>query len=250
MIIKLQTKLFPANSHGFYSRYEIDSDGNKSELNYAYSDLADKEHVEINRSKIQSDLRIQKNNLIDIKQIHSENVLTIRNLNDPKGFNGDGMVTNLSGVGLAILTADCAPILFSDKASGVIGIAHAGWKGALLGITNNTIKSMVRLGAQRNQISACVGPCISKDHYEVGLDLKSAFLNKDSTSSKYFSVKNEKKFLFDLPGFILNSIKQSGIKKVGYVNICTYKNTNFFSYRRDLKQKQTSFKRNISVIKL
>jgi YfiH family protein len=162
------------------------------------------------------------------------------------------MVTNKSGIALGILTADCAPILFGDEQAGIIGAAHAGWRGALGGVVQAIISAMVELGATPGTITAAIGPTISATAYEVGPELRDAFLAQSQDNDVYFTPSERTgHFMFNLPGYLENILKGAGLKSVEVINACTYKSEQkFFSYRRTTHQKQADYGRQISAITL
>ena len=163
----------------------------------------------------------------------------------------DGMVTDLQDKVLAILTADCAPVLFFDPIRNIIGAAHAGWRGTLIGILENTVDAMLTLGATKRNIIVAVGPCISKENYEVGEDLRSKVISHNKKNDKYFFSKHQNKYLFDLCGYIIGRLNAHGIKSVEALNICTYNiANNFYSYRYAQHSNHPNHSRNMTLIKL
>ena len=160
------------------------------------------------------------------------------------------MVTSKEGICLGILTADCAPILFGDFEKKIIGAAHAGWKGLYGGIVENTLENMVQLGAKIKNICVAIGPCIQKNNYEVGIEFYERFINKDRTYKKFFLKENNKIF-FDLPGSISFRLHLQGIKNIQSLNKCTFsEKKNYFSFRRNQKNKLGDCGRMISTIKI
>ena len=140
------------------------------------------------------------------------------------------MVTNQPGIALGILTADCAPIFFADPAAHVIGAAHAGWRGALGGLVENTIAAMETLDARRDGIVACVGPCIAQNSYQVGPEFRDAFLAADPNSGAYFLPDTEpEKYRFDLRGFVLSQIENAGVAAPEAIEMDTYEREDLFS---------------------
>ena len=239
-------------SYGFFTRnggvskYPFDS------LNCSFNVNDNKNNVKENLRLVSHELRLKK--IIKLNQIHSSNVLIINNQNKQRNFlNADGLVTNLTGIGLSILGADCAPILFYDDKSKTIGACHAGWRGAIDNIVEATIISMVKIGASRNNIIAVIGPTIQKQSYEIKDDL--AKIVKQSLSFKrnnsILSQMNNNKYLFDLPLLLKESLKISKINKIGDININTYDNNLFFSHRYSCHQNSSQIAmtgRHISVI--
>jgi polyphenol oxidase len=164
----------------------------------------------------------------------------------------DGLVSATPGVALGILTADCGPVLFADEKAKVVGACHAGWKGALLGVTDATVEAMERLGAARANIVAVLGPTISQANYEVGPEFPQAFLKANPKSERYFipSVKKDH-HMFDLPRFLVDRMKAFGIGKVADLGLCTYAEEDwFFSYRRATHRAEKDYGRLISAIGL
>ncbi|TMV38120.1 polyphenol oxidase, partial [Thioclava sp. BHET1] len=133
----------------------------------------------------------------------------------------DGMVTATPGIGLGILTADCQPVLFADAAAGVIGAAHAGWRGALGGVLERVIDKMVGLGAARDRITAVIGPTISQSAYEVGPEFLDTFMAEDQGYSRFFAQGKEDRLLFDLPAFGLHRLRSAGIARASWTHHCT-----------------------------
>ena len=161
------------------------------------------------------------------------------------------MVTDQPGLALAILTADCQPVLFSDPIAGVIGAAHAGWRGALDGILENTLDKMETLGAKRAQILAVIGPSISQRVYEVGPDFFDNFTMDESDNERFFVNGTDDRLQFDLIGFGLFKLRQAGVGHAEWTGHCTYSEPDrFYSYRQATHRKQPDYGRLISVIKI
>jgi len=177
--------------------------------------------------------------IIKLNQIHSARVHIIINEKNKELIEGDGLVTNLKGIGLSILGADCAPILFYDKVSCTIGACHAGWRGALNNIVEATVSSMETIGAKRKNIISIIGPTIQKRSYEIKEDVAS-IIKKNPLYIKNHSILSsvsKGKYHFDLPLLIKESLKYARIEQVGNINVDTYENRNlFFSHRRTTHQ--------------
>ncbi len=167
-----------------------------------------KEMVSINRKRVAAAMDVA--DLARIHQVHSADVVVVES---PEGdaAKADAMVTNVPGVALSILTADCQPVLFADHVAGVVGAAHAGWRGALDGVLENTIDAMVSLGAQRDNIHAVIGPTISQRAYEVGPEFLDEFLSTDGGNERFFVQGKGDRFMFDLPAFGLHRLRSAGI---------------------------------------
>ncbi len=162
----------------------------------------------------------------------------------------DGLVTDRPGITLGILTADCAPVLFADAAARVIGAAHAGWRGAVSGVLQQTIDSMIELGAKRARIQAAVGPCIGQMSYEVGADFPAPFLAQDPAHARYFipSIRDQR-YMFDLAGYVRGQLVAAGLAEVALAGHDTCADEDqFFSYRRATLRHEADYGRQISLI--
>ena len=220
-------------TYGFFTRKYGVSKHPFNSLNCSFN-VNDKENdVKKNLKLVCEDLRLKK--LIKLNQTHSSDIIIIDNHNKHNTIlNGDGLVTNLKDIGLSILGADCAPILFCDNKSKTIGACHAGWRGAIDNIVEATIISMENIGANRQNITAIIGPTIQKQSYEIKEDV--AKIVKDSFHFKrnhsiLFHIKNDR-YLFDLPLLLKVNLKSCGINSINDININTYeKNNLFFSHR-------------------
>ena len=221
--------------HAFFTREGGVSEGPFASLNASLTGADRKESVLENRRRIANFMNVSDDHLCICQQVHSPDVVSVTAPWDeghkPKA---DGMVACVKGLALGILTADCVPVLFADEQAGVVGAAHAGWRGAVDGVLENTIAQMERLGADRKGIVAAIGPCIWQESYEVD----SGFVDRLfllSAENKTF-VKNAPRdghFLFDLPGFVASKLKQAGLKDVIASPFDTLANENmFFSHRR------------------
>jgi YfiH family protein len=191
--------------------------------------------------------------LLTLYQIHSaESVSVTAPWNIGEGPHADAMATNVPGLALGILTADCAPVLFADTDARVIGAAHAGWKGALGGVTDSAIAAMEALGAKRTRIAAAIGPCISQTNYEVGAEFRDRFLESDSHFARFFIPSDKPDhFRFDLEGFVAQRLAACGIARVERLSTCTYAaEDDFFSFRRATHRGETDYGRQVSAIVL
>lgn len=165
-------------------------------------------------------------------------------------LRSDAVVTREPGVAAAVLTADCAPVLFADARAGVVAAAHAGWRGALDGVLEATIAAMLELGAHREDICAAVGPAISPAAYEVGEEFHTNFTSRDPASGVYFHTPvNGGRPHFNLPRFAADRIRAAGIPAITVLDNCTYSNESmFYSYRRSVHAKEPDYGRQISAI--
>jgi hypothetical protein len=243
----------PGIKHGFATREGGYSSGLFSSLNCGFGSGDDKQIVARNRAKVADVMGVAKDKLLTVWQWHSADAIEARDkwdvLQPPEG---DAIVTNVPGLALGILTADCAPVLFSDEAAQVVGAAHAGWKGALTGVTDSTIAAMEKLGAKRENIVAVIGPTISQAAYEVGPEFYQRFLEADEGNARFFKPSERAGHgYFDLPGFLLKRLQAAGIKQACVIQACTYADERrFFSFRRTTHRKEGDYGRQISTIAL
>jgi len=236
--------------HGFFTRRGGASSGVFSGLNCGPGSSDQSEIVQINRTRVAEAMGIASDHLITVHQVHSPDVVTVTGPLDTRP-RADAMVTDVPGVALAVLTADCQPVLFADVANGVIGAAHAGWRGALDGVLEATVAAMVDLGAERRRIKAVIGPSISQAAYEVGPEFIEEFLADDPDNARFFANGESGRYQFDLPGFGLHRLRQSGIGQAEWTRHCTYDDPErFYSYRRTTHAGEADYGRLISVIRL
>ncbi len=236
--------------HGFFGRRGGVSDGLYQGLNCGFGSNDDAAAVTANRARVAGALDVPTTALSGVHQIHSADVVTLTQTTDARP-KADAMVTTVPGIALSILTADCMPVLFADQTNGVIGAAHAGWKGALAGILENTIDAMCAIGAERAQIKAAIGPCISQRAYEVGPEFLDAFLLDDPEHARFFAGGDGDRVHFDLAGFGLHKLRAAGAGHVTWTGHCTYSDpARFFSYRRSTHEKQPDYGRLIGAIRL
>jgi polyphenol oxidase len=254
MIEAQQLSNLPGLRHGFFTRQGGASEGLYASLNCGFGSGDDKSAVARNRAIVADRLGVDEDRLLTLWQWHSADVVEAKELWDVrKPPEGDAMVSAMPGIALGILTADCAPILFADAEAKVIGAAHAGWKGALAGVTDATIAAMEGLGARRERMVAVVGPTIAQASYEVGPELRNAFVAKSPDNAAYFSDSPEKKyhFRFDLPGYLTARLKAAGVTEASSLTLDTYRHeTEFFSYRRMTHRREAGYGRQISAISL
>ena len=233
-------------AHGFFTREGGRSSGIFASLNTGFGSGDDKAVVAENREIVRVALGAE--HLMTVYQVHSADVHVARaplDVRDPP--KADAMVTNVPGLGLGILTADCGPILFADPVARVIGAAHAGWKGALSGVTDATITAMESLGARRANITALLGPMISQRNYETGPE----FIDRFADQSFFLPSQHANHHLFDLPGYITMRLVKAGVGRIENTALCTYADEQrFFSFRRTTHRKEPDYGRQISCIAL
>ena len=178
------------------------------------------------------------------KVVHFENELEVKNK-----LQGDAIITKLKNVGISILPADCAPILFYDPKNKIIACVHSGWKGALNGIIENTVKKFNQLDSKNEDLIAVIGPCIGKKNYEVRNDFFKKFINQNKKNGSFFEKIDDEKYNFNLRDFINKKIFDLNVKNVENVDMDTYSEKDFFySYRRSQINREKDYGRCISVI--
>lgn len=237
--------------HGFLGRRGGISIGQCEGLNVGYGSSDDPEAIAGNRRLAVAAL-LEDAELATVHQVHSAEVV-VANRAWPQNERprADAMVTDKPNLLLGILTADCAPVLFADHQAVVVGAAHAGWRGALAGVTDATIEAMEKLGARREHIHAAVGPCIGQASYEVDFSFKERFLAADPDNERFFLEEPSKKPHFDLEAYVVHRLIAAGIDEVEALNLDTYADpTRFFSYRRATHLKDTDYGRQLSAIGL
>jgi polyphenol oxidase len=186
--------------------------------------------------------------LVTVYQVHGANCVEAGDWDETGRPHADALVTDRPGTLLGILTADCAPVLFADRQAGVIGAAHAGWKGAVAGVTDATVTAMERLGARRENITAAIGPCIAQPSYEVDAGFRARFADGDAG---FFAFGKPNHFQFDLEGYVAHRLERAGIGAVERLSLDTYRDDGrFFSFRRATHRGEPDYGRQISLIGL
>ncbi|MGV3577186.1 MAG: peptidoglycan editing factor PgeF [Devosia sp.] len=235
--------------HGFFGRHGGVSTGDYAGLNVSHSVGDDTEAVEENRALVAKSLGGAP--LVTVRQVHSNRVVTVEAGALPeKTVEADALVTRRADVLIGVLTADCSPLLLVDRHSGVVGAAHAGWRGAVDGILANTVAAMEASGAQRRRIQLAIGPTISQKNYEVGEQFKADALNQNANTAAAFLTLPGGKPHFDLPGYLAIEARALGLAEITDTALCTYADpARFFSHRYATHQ-QTKTGRQIAVIGL
>lgn len=237
--------------HGFFTRRGGASSGVFDGLNCGPGSSDQAEVVSINRARVAEALGVAPDHLVTVHQVHSPEVLTVDAPTTGNKPRADALVTATPGLALAILTADCLPVLFSDPGAGVIGGAHAGWRGAKAGVLEATLDAMEALGAVRGRIRAVLGPAISQANYEVGPEFFEDFTLDDPETARFFAGGKGDRMQFDLPGYALARLRAAGVGEAEWTRHCTYADPErFFSYRRSVHRKEADYGRLISAIRL
>ena len=250
MFYSKKFRKFKNIKHCFFSRKGGFSKGIYNSLNCGRGSKDNKKDVLRNLSLVSKKMKIHQKQLSLMYQTHSNKVIIVTKKNkNSKKFNSDALITKIKGVALGVVTADCVPIILYDIKNQIIGCIHAGWKGALSGIIENTIKKFKKLNSN-NKIFSSVGPCIGKKSYEVDINFYKKFILKSKKNAVYFSKKNKDKKLFNLRKYVNDKLIKFNVK-VDHVNHDTFKEKNrFFSYRRSQKLHEKDYGRCISIISL
>jgi YfiH family protein len=239
----------PSIAHGFFGRTGGVSTGIYASLNCGLGSGDDLAAVQENRDRVAGRM---KGDLVTLYQIHSDKAVSVTSPWHDNRPEADAMVTATPGIVLGILTADCAPVLFADSAAGVIGAAHAGWKGALGGVVESTLAAMEALGAQRTRIAAAIGPCIAQNSYEVSADFRDHFLASQAGNDRFFILSDRPQhFRFDLENYVVHRLEEAGVGAIEPLRSDTYAaEADFFSFRRTTHRGEPNYGRQISAIAL
>jgi polyphenol oxidase len=236
--------------HGFFTRKGGASSGVFEGLNCGAGSSDQSDIVRINRARVAAAMGVDPARLVTVHQVHSAEAVVLAEppVTPPRV---DAIVTATPGLALAVLTADCQPVLFADASAGVVAAAHAGWKGALDGVLEATLDAMEGLGADRARTVAAIGPSISQAAYEVGPEFVERFLDDDPENTRFFAGGAGDRARFDLPGYGLWRLRRAGVAEAVWTRHCTYGDpTRFFSYRRSVHQRAADYGRLISAIRL
>ncbi|MEI6640540.1 MAG: peptidoglycan editing factor PgeF [Novosphingobium sp.] len=237
-------------AHGFLGRRGGVSAGLHAGLNVSYSE-DEPSHTAENRRRAGNAV-LAGARLLTCYQIHSPDVVTVTApWDDADRPKADALVTCQPGLLLGVLTADCAPVLFHDPEAGVIGAAHAGWKGAIGGVTDRTVEAMEALGADRARIAAVVGPCIAQTSYEVDAGFEARFTGEDAANARFFKAGRAGHAWFDLEGYVAARLAGFGVGTVAMLGEDTYAPAaRFYSFRRSTHAAEAGYGRQISLIGL
>lgn len=236
-------------AHGFLGRRGGVSTGVVAGLNTGLGSGDDPAAIAENRARaVQAVLPGAA--LCGLYQIHSASVVRVLTaFPDGERPQGDAMVTERPNILLGILTADCAPVLLADREAGVVGAAHAGWKGALAGVTDATIAQMEKLGARAERIAAAVGPCIARASYEVDMGFVERFCATDPENERFFAENRPGHARFDLEAYVVHRLAAAGVRRIEALGQDTYaQEDRFFSFRRATHRGEADYGRQLSVI--
>lgn len=248
MILRLEAGL-PV-PHGFLGRPGGVSDGLYASLNVGLGSGDDPEVVRENRRRAVEAV-LPGGRLVTLRQVHSARVVEAGDWADDARPEGDALVTDRPGLLLGILTADCAPVLLADADAGVVGAAHAGWKGAFAGVLEATVAAMEALGARRGRVAAAIGPCIARASYEVGPEFLDRALEADAAAAPFFVAGPRGRPHFDLEGYCAARLARAGITRVALSGLDTRDDPGrFFSFRRATLAGEADYGRQLSAIAL
>ncbi len=237
--------------HGFFTRRGGVSEGIYASLNTGLGSQDARENALENRRRALAVLGGEE--LVTPLQVHSDICVVVE---DPwpveAPVRADAVATRRPGIAVAVNTADCTPVLFADPVAGVVAAAHAGWKGALGGVLEATVKAMAGLGADPSRIVCAIGPVISRENYEVGPEFHQHFVSENAEHARFFRPSGrEGHFMFDLPGFVRMRLERAGVDRVEDLGLCTYADAGrFFSYRRATHRGEPDYGRQLSAIML
>lgn len=244
-----------AIAHGFFGRRGGVSSGLYDSLNCGSGSHDDPDLVIENRTRVAKALGVSESQLISVWQVHSPDCIYLaeRLPADADKPKADAMVTDKAGLALGVLTADCGPVLFAGlkrDGSPIIGAAHAGWGGAIKGVCEATVQTMIEHGAELSSISAAIGPCIGSKSYEVSLGYERPFLDQDDANEHFFKpAARAGHLMFDLPGYIASRLARVGVRQIEITGVDTFsEEARFFSYRRTTHRDEPDYGRQISAI--
>lgn len=241
----------PGVRHGFFTRKGGVSQGIYAGLNCGLGSRDERARVVQNRAFVAGRLGVAADHLVALYQVHSPHCVVVETpFTQGAAQRADAMVTDRPGIALGVSAADCGPILFASE--GVIGAAHSGWRGALSGVIEATIAAMNALGAETSSIRAVLGPTISGKNYEVGAEVRQAFIGKNEAFAVFFTpAQREHHYFFDLPGLIMHRLRAAGLDHIADLGLCTYEDeSRFYSYRRMTHRGEADYGRHIHAIAL
>jgi len=253
MIESKSLSKLPGVRHGFFTRDGGVSSGVYATLNGGTGSKDAPDKIAENRARMAAALGVAPSHFITAHQIHSPDVVVAEAPWTAEARpRADAIVTRTPKLAIGVSTADCGPLLFADSAAGVVGAAHAGWRGALTGVIEATVAAMEKLGAKRARIAAALGPTIRQPNYEVGAEFVARFTAADPANARFFApAARDGHALFDLTGYIAERVHRAGIDDFEDLGLCTYAEPErFFSYRRMTKTGEADYGRHINAIAL
>lgn len=238
-------------AHGFFGRRGGVSTGELASLNCGLGSGDDPALIAENRRRV-ADAVLPGAMLTGLYQVHGDGCVIVDSNTDLAARpEADALATKTPGILLGILTADCVPVLFADREAGVVGAAHAGWKGAIAGVTDATLDAMESLGASRANIAVAIGPCIARASYEVDENFVQRFLSDDPANERFFAAGRAGHAMFDIAAYVAAGLAAAGVTRIAIGGQDTYANAGqYFSYRRACHKEENSYGRQLSVIGL
>ncbi|MBB6427375.1 peptidoglycan editing factor PgeF [Sphingopyxis sp. JAI128] len=238
-------------AHGFFGRHGGVSAGDLASLNCGLGSGDDPALIAENRRRV-TDAALPGAALAGLYQVHGNRCITVDEDSDLAARpEADALATRTPGILLGILTADCIPVLFADREAGVVGAAHAGWKGAIAGVTDATLDAMESLGARRANIAAAIGPCIGRASYEVDDGFVQRFVADDPANERFFAAGRPGHAMFDIAAYVAARLAAAGVARIAIGGQDTYAlPQDYFSYRRACHKGENSYGRQLSVIGL
>ena len=251
MFFSKKLKSFNNINHCFFTKNGGVSQGLYSSLNCGLGSDDKKENILKNLDIVAENIGMNTENLFTMNQTHSNKVVVVNNTNKHiKRVSADALVTNQKNIVLSVLTADCVPLLIYDEVNQIIGSVHAGWKGALGGIIENTFNEILKIN-KNGKINVAVGPCIGVNNYEVGQDFYERFIQESIKNKNFFLLSKKDKLLFDLRKYVNSKFEELKVNHVENIDFDTFsENKNFFSFRRSKLAGEKDYGRCISVISL
>ncbi len=251
MFFSKKLKKFNNINHCFFSKNGGVSQGFYSSLNCALNSDDKKENVLKNLDIISKKIGINTTNLFTMNQVHGNKVVVINDDNKHiNRVNSDALVTNKKNIAISVLTADCVPILIYDEVNQIIASVHAGWRGAVGGIIENTLNEIAKI-SRNSKINVAIGPCIGKDNYEVGQDFHAKFILESKKNENFFLITEKNKFFFDLRKYVNSKFEELEVNHIENIDFNTFsENESFFSFRRSKQVGDKDYGRCISVISL
>jgi len=247
-----RAKTLDGMSHGFLGRRGGVSTGSMAGLDMGRRGQTEVGPALAENRRRATDAVMPGATLMTLYQVHSPDCVTLREpWNDGDRPHADALVTDRPGYLLGILTADCAPVLLADRDAGVVGAAHAGWKGAIGGVTDATVLAMEKIGARRERIVAAIGPCIARASYEVDATFQYRFEQADPENERFFASGRDGHAQFDLEAYVVHRLANAGLRTVEAMGLDTYADADrFFSFRRATHRGEPDYGRQISLIGL
>ncbi len=238
-------------AHGFFGRRGGVSSGDLASLNCGLGSNDDPALIAENRRRV-AEAALPGAALTGLYQVHGNRCVVIDDASDLTARpEADALATRTPGILLGILTADCVPVLFADRTAGVVAAAHAGWKGAIAGVTDATLTAMENLGATRTNIAAAIGPCIGRASYEVDDGFVATFVADDPANERFFAAGKPGHAMFDIAAYVAARLAAAGLGRIAIGGQDTYAEADdYFSYRRACHKSENSYGRQLSVIGL